>query len=74
MVLRNEIAPALRTYVLCNQEKGREIIMQETGTSRASYFRIVKENMADTLVTETNNRTSSGRPIKRSLTDVIRHG
>lgn len=55
MVSRNEIAPAVRTYVLCKQEKGREIIMQETGISRASYFRIFKENMEDTVVRETNN-------------------
>ena len=70
MVARKEIAPAVRTYVLCNRHKDRETVMEETGISRASYFRIIKENTADTLVRSENNRISGGRPKKLSNTDV----
>ena len=70
MVARKEIAPAVRTYVLCNRHQSRESIMKETGISRASYFRILKENAADTLVRSANNRVSGGRPRILSNTDV----
>ena len=44
--------------------------MKETGISRTLYFRILKENAADTLVRSANNRVSGGRPRILSNTDV----
>lgn len=72
MVARMEINPATRAYILSNMNENIKVVMQKTGVSRRSIFRIRKEKLEDVLVRSPNNRICGGRPSKLSINDVRR--
>ena len=72
MVARKEINPATRTYILSNMNENIKVLMDKTGVSRRSIFRIRKEKLDDVLERSPNNRIGGGRPRKLSINDVRR--